>query len=86
MHGSLNEGFRSERFNRRKTATGRQQSTHLIAQRQSKPAAPKAPRSSDTRRNAGAAARRSRQARHSAEAPAAGIDAASMARRCQNAI
>jgi uncharacterized membrane protein len=48
-----------------------------------KSAAPTAPRLSDTRRNAGTIARRSRQARRPAEAMAAGFDAASMARRCQ---
>ena len=42
--------------------------------------------SSNTRRNIGAVARRSRQARRPASAPAAGIDAASMARRCQNLL
>jgi len=35
-------------------------------------------------KSAGALARGSRQARRPEEAPAAGIDAASMARRCQN--
>ena len=48
--------------------------------------APKAPSSSNTRRNASELARRSRQARRPASAPAAGIDAASMARRCQNPL
>jgi hypothetical protein len=46
-------------------------------------AAPKAPRSSLTRRNAGKLARSSRQARLPANTTAAGIVAASMARRCQ---
>ena len=54
------------------------------AQRQSKLVAPKAPRSSVTRRSAGTAARDSRQARCPARAMAASIDAASMARRCQS--
>ena len=39
-----------------------------------------------TKRNAGLAIRRSRQARRPADQPAAGIDAASMARRCQNPL
>ncbi|MEO5687563.1 MAG: hypothetical protein ABIR54_09385 [Burkholderiaceae bacterium] len=42
-----------------------------------------APRSSVAKWNAGTAARLSRQAHHPANAMAAGIDAASMARRCQ---
>jgi hypothetical protein len=42
------------------------------------------PRSSITTRNAGPASRRSRQARRPASTHAAGIDAASMARRCQS--
>jgi hypothetical protein len=50
------------------------------------PAAPKAPRSSVTRRSAGTAARCSRQTRCPARTPAAGIDAASMARRCQSPL
>ena len=53
-------------------------------QASSKLAAPQAPRSSISKRNAGTAARRSRQARRPARATAAGIVAASMARRCQN--
>jgi hypothetical protein len=44
------------------------------------------PASSNTKRNAGALARPSRQARRPANPPAAGIDAASMARRCQSPL
>ena len=51
--------------------------------RRTEHAAPKVPHSSVTRRSADTAIRRSRQARWPARAPAAGIDAASMARRCQ---
>ena len=58
----------------------------VIAKSHSKHAAPQAPRSSITRRSDGIAARRSRQARCRARAMAAGIVAASMARRCQNNI
>jgi hypothetical protein len=58
----------------------------LAAERHSKPAAPKALRSSVTRRSAGRLARDSRQARRPAKAMAAGIDAASMARRCQSPL
>ena len=47
-------------------------------------APPKATRSSNTRRSADRLARGSRQARRTVSAPAAGIDAASKARRCQN--
>ena len=56
------------------------------AQRHFKPATPKASRSSVTRRRAGAMACDSRQARRPARALAAGIDAASMARRCQEPL
>ena len=55
-------------------------SAHIVS------AAPQAPRSSITRRNAGPAIRSSRQAQRPAKAIAAGIVAASMARRCQNNI
>ena len=61
-------------------------SAWAIAKHHLKPAAPKAPRSSDMRRNVGAVTRCSRQARRPASAPAAGIVAASMARRCQNPL
>ena len=47
-------------------------------------ATPKVSSSSITRRSAGTAIRSSRQARRPVNAPAAGIDAASMARRCQD--
>ena len=55
----------------------------VVAFAQSAAAAGAAP-ASVTRRSAGTGARRSRQARRPAKAMAAGIDAASMARRCQS--
>ena len=51
-----------------------------------KPAAPAALRSSNSRRSAGPAIRGSRQARCSVSTLAAGIDAASMARRCRQPL
>ena len=68
------------------TGTGRsvQASSRVAVKRHCKHAAPKASRSSNTRRSTDILARCSRQARRQVSELAAGIDAASMARRCQN--
>ena len=99
IQGSLKDCFLESKLEGSKTAQGRylpimptgtgrsvQPSGRVAAKRHCKHAAPQAPRSSITRRSADSLARRSRQARRTVSARAAGIDAASMARRCQNNI